>query len=147
MKSMGSLGLSGGLALALIGCGGSGVRTAADMKALSLEDFQAWAPVQVAPARVQAVVAHAGEPMGIYVDEESKGVGDPWVFYRGVRLNTGAVYYRVDVRAVTGRPNEALVSVYALPAGRLQMQSDETLNKTRELAFRIVTLALASEAQ
>jgi hypothetical protein len=67
-----------------------------------------------------------------------------FVLYRGMRLDTGGVYFRVDIQPLPDNPGMSGVGVIAVPLSTKVGETHETLSKPSELAYRIVTLALAT---
>lgn len=120
-----------------------GGRSSSDLATMTRPPAQAVVPIQRPPSSVQAVVPAAGAEMECSVEEPSLGVGKPWVLYRGARLETGSLLYRVDVLPVPGKPDQSIVSVMAEPVASNVLSTHETVSKPSELAFRIATLALA----
>ncbi len=122
--------------LAVSGC----ARNAKEILALPHAEPQAWVPIQLPSASVHRVVAAAGQEMGLDVESESDSTV---LLYRGKRLDTGGIYYRVDIAPLEDRRDACGVSVLAIPANAIVGDNEEAVAKPGELAFRIAVLALA----
>ncbi|HMG57295.1 MAG TPA: hypothetical protein VK601_27535 [Kofleriaceae bacterium] len=99
-------------------------------------------PVERQVEQVTRVVAAAGAEMELSVDETPTADRSSWLLSRGPRLETGGLYYRVDLaRTATAGTR---VRVWSIPKSPRVEATHETIAKPGELAFRIVTLALGS---
>lgn len=80
--------------------------------------------------------------MDLSTEQTPTAAQPTWILYRGMRLEQGGFYYRVDVKPVPGKPDRCLVDVMAVPKAEMFALTHETISKPNELAFRIPTAAL-----
>lgn len=105
-----------------------------------------WLPIERPPALVHTIIPEAAAEMGLRIKTAAED-DTPWILRRGMRMNYGVLYFRVDVDAIPGQPQWSKVAIYATSLGTWGglLENGETMSKPGELAYRIVTLALTRQ--